>query len=361
MELSNTVRDRMALVPAYGASQYALYGELANVPARSLVAIPDHVSFTEAAATWAAYGTAWGGLVAVGALKAGQTVLIGAASSSVGLAAIQTANRIGARPVALIAAVATGLRPVEWRQARLVFQGEFAWPSIADDFHYDPAVQGDDAFLEIPPAWVPPDGRIFLIVHSTKHSNNRGNQAVRTLEISDFPLEIIQSIARMVWRGAGRTGEWGKIQMLSTKLLRRAQLDLWPRRNTSISFYSARHQAMANWKDSIGTFAAAVLAGHGIPDGPERYYSARANSWQRRKDDKGSTGGLGPASKAALLTKVAAPGRAQGEIDSLIAKAGELGMERLVKPNPFASPRQGRGGPAQSPAVDLDDLTPFDF
>ncbi|MGH7212873.1 MAG: zinc-dependent alcohol dehydrogenase family protein, partial [Acetobacteraceae bacterium] len=93
--------DRVALVPAYGAAQYALYGEVAIAPARSLVAIPNHVSLTEAAATWAAYGTAWGALVAVGALKAGQTVLIPAASSSVGLAAIQIANRLGARPVAL--------------------------------------------------------------------------------------------------------------------------------------------------------------------------------------------------------------------------------------------------------------------
>ncbi|HEX4196691.1 MAG TPA: zinc-dependent alcohol dehydrogenase family protein [Caulobacteraceae bacterium] len=95
------VGDRVALVPAYGAAQYALYGEVAIAPARSLVAIPDPVSFTDAAATWAAYGAAWGGLVAVGALAAGQTVLISAASSSVGLAAIQIANRIGARPVAL--------------------------------------------------------------------------------------------------------------------------------------------------------------------------------------------------------------------------------------------------------------------
>ncbi|HLZ84247.1 MAG TPA: zinc-dependent alcohol dehydrogenase family protein [Caulobacteraceae bacterium] len=95
------VGDRVALVPAYGASQYALYGEVSLAPARSLVAVPDTVGFSEAAATWAAYGTAWGGLVAVGELGAGQTVLIGAASSSVGLAAIQIANRLGARPVAL--------------------------------------------------------------------------------------------------------------------------------------------------------------------------------------------------------------------------------------------------------------------
>ncbi len=96
-----TPGDRVALVPAYSAAQYPLYGEVAVVPARSLVAVPDDVGFTEAAATWAAFGTAWGGLIAVGLLRAGQTVLISAASSSVGLAAIQIANRIGARPVAL--------------------------------------------------------------------------------------------------------------------------------------------------------------------------------------------------------------------------------------------------------------------
>ena len=97
----HSLGDRVALVPAYGAAHYALYGEAAIAPARSLVPIPVHVGFADAAATWAAYGTAWGGLVAIGALQAGQTVLIPAASSSVGLAAIQVARRIGARPIAL--------------------------------------------------------------------------------------------------------------------------------------------------------------------------------------------------------------------------------------------------------------------
>src|ERR1700682_4139861 len=87
-----SVGDRVALVPAYNASQYGLYGEASLAPARSLVAIPDSISFVEAAATWVAFGTAWGGLVAVGALSAGQNVLVSAASSSVGLAAIQIAN-----------------------------------------------------------------------------------------------------------------------------------------------------------------------------------------------------------------------------------------------------------------------------
>jgi NADPH:quinone reductase-like Zn-dependent oxidoreductase len=93
--------DRVALIPAYSAAQYALYGEFALAPARSLVAIPESQTFEQAAATWAAFGTAWCGLISVGNLKAGQTVLITAASSGVGLAAIQTANRVGARPIAL--------------------------------------------------------------------------------------------------------------------------------------------------------------------------------------------------------------------------------------------------------------------
>ena len=96
-----SVGDRVALVPAYGAAQYALYGELAVAPARSVVPVPEDIGFIQAAATWAAFGTAWGGLVATGGLVAGQTVLVPAASSSVGLAAIQVANRLGARPIAL--------------------------------------------------------------------------------------------------------------------------------------------------------------------------------------------------------------------------------------------------------------------
>jgi NADPH:quinone reductase-like Zn-dependent oxidoreductase len=96
-----SVGDRVALVPAYSSSQYGLYGEASLAPARSLVGIPDSIGFVEAAATWAAFGTAWCGLVAVGALAAGQSVLISAASSSVGLAAIQIANLLGARPIVL--------------------------------------------------------------------------------------------------------------------------------------------------------------------------------------------------------------------------------------------------------------------
>jgi NADPH:quinone reductase-like Zn-dependent oxidoreductase len=95
------VGDRVALIPSYGATQYGFYGETSIAPSRSLVRIPDGVGFVEAAATWVAFGTAWAGLVSIGTILKEQTVLINAASSSVGLAAIQIANRIGAHPIAL--------------------------------------------------------------------------------------------------------------------------------------------------------------------------------------------------------------------------------------------------------------------
>jgi NADPH:quinone reductase-like Zn-dependent oxidoreductase len=47
------------------------------------------------------YLTAYGALIDIGGLKSGETILIPAASSSVGLAAIQIANAVGAVPVAL--------------------------------------------------------------------------------------------------------------------------------------------------------------------------------------------------------------------------------------------------------------------
>src|SRR5579859_5313522 len=52
-------------------------------------------------ATWVAFGMAWSGLVAAGALAAEQSVVISAASSAVGLAAMQIANFLGATPIAL--------------------------------------------------------------------------------------------------------------------------------------------------------------------------------------------------------------------------------------------------------------------
>jgi NADPH:quinone reductase-like Zn-dependent oxidoreductase len=78
-----------------------MYAELANAPAPAVVKHPESLSFEEASAAWMQYVTAYGALVDIGGLTKGDTLVIPAASSSVGLAAIQIANKVGATPIAL--------------------------------------------------------------------------------------------------------------------------------------------------------------------------------------------------------------------------------------------------------------------
>ncbi|GAB3976981.1 zinc-dependent alcohol dehydrogenase family protein [Actinoallomurus acanthiterrae] len=92
--------DAVSTVPTFLMTEYGTYAESAILPAHALVNRPDGVDAVTGAATWMAYTTAYGLLVEFGGIKPGDTVLINAASSSVGLAAIQVANHIGAIPVA---------------------------------------------------------------------------------------------------------------------------------------------------------------------------------------------------------------------------------------------------------------------
>ena len=95
------VGDAVSTIPAFSMNDYAMYGELALAPARAVVKHPASLSWEEAAAVWMQYSTAYGALIDLAHFQAGDTVLIPAASSSVGLAAIQIANLAGATPVAL--------------------------------------------------------------------------------------------------------------------------------------------------------------------------------------------------------------------------------------------------------------------
>ncbi len=92
--------DRVCVMPNYRIGEYGLWAEQALVPARSLIAPPPGLSVVEAASIWMQYFTALAIYEAAQA-TVGDTVLIRAASSSVGLAAIQLANWAGAVPVAL--------------------------------------------------------------------------------------------------------------------------------------------------------------------------------------------------------------------------------------------------------------------
>jgi putative PIG3 family NAD(P)H quinone oxidoreductase len=75
------------------------YAEYVVVHHRTLVHIPEAMTFTDAAAIPEAFITAYDAMVIQGRLSAGEFVLINAFASGVGTAAVQIANAIGAIPI----------------------------------------------------------------------------------------------------------------------------------------------------------------------------------------------------------------------------------------------------------------------
>ncbi len=73
------------------------YAEYVTAHARTLARMPEGMSFTDGGAVPEAFITAWDAMVDQAGLGAGETVLVHAAGSGVGTAAIQIAQAIGAR------------------------------------------------------------------------------------------------------------------------------------------------------------------------------------------------------------------------------------------------------------------------
>lgn len=98
---SFAVGDAVSVIPPMSITRYGSYGELANFPAYHVVKHPSSLSWIDAAAIWMQYVTAYGALIDIAKITEKDHVLITAASSSVGLAAIQIANAVGATPIAV--------------------------------------------------------------------------------------------------------------------------------------------------------------------------------------------------------------------------------------------------------------------
>ncbi|MDR5813641.1 MULTISPECIES: NADPH:quinone oxidoreductase family protein [unclassified Caballeronia] len=86
---------RVAAYTAHGA-----FAEQARVNAADVIALPDNLDFSAAAAFMLAYGTSYHALVDRGALQPGDTLLVLGAAGGVGLAAIQIGKLVGARVIA---------------------------------------------------------------------------------------------------------------------------------------------------------------------------------------------------------------------------------------------------------------------
>lgn len=92
--------DSVGVLPGFDLGKYGTYADHAVIPQAYVLRQPQGLTHAQAAGLWMAYLTAYGGLVEAGRLRAGDWVVISAASSSVGLAAIQIARQAGARPIA---------------------------------------------------------------------------------------------------------------------------------------------------------------------------------------------------------------------------------------------------------------------
>ena len=87
--------DRVvAILPSGG------YAELAASIAQAVVPIPQSLSFEEAAGIPVVFMTAWFALTRKAALRRGETALVQAAGSGVGMAGVQIAKHVGARVIA---------------------------------------------------------------------------------------------------------------------------------------------------------------------------------------------------------------------------------------------------------------------
>ncbi len=93
--------DEVNLIPSFSMNQYFTYGKVIIAPDYAVVKHPKSLSFTEAASIWMMFVTAYGALIEDAKVTKGDFVIVPAASSSVGLAAIQIANYAGATSIAL--------------------------------------------------------------------------------------------------------------------------------------------------------------------------------------------------------------------------------------------------------------------
>jgi NADPH:quinone reductase-like Zn-dependent oxidoreductase len=97
---SSWIGKRVATVPGFSQNQYGVLGEEAVVPAECIAEYPASLTFAEGASIWMQYLTAWGALIRIGKVTKGDYVIIPAASSSVGLAAIQLTKDAGGVAIA---------------------------------------------------------------------------------------------------------------------------------------------------------------------------------------------------------------------------------------------------------------------
>ena len=138
----------------------------------------------------------------------------------------------------------TGLRPCEWRDARIL---------------------GD-----------------YLIVATAKATNGRGNGTHRHLDVSALSDADRAVLDRHVSRGVGWAllGDYTEWQRRAGDTLHAACRRIWPSPRRHYTLYSARHQCLATSKRTMSPAEVSALAGHATEREAQRAYGRRGSGWR---------------------------------------------------------------------------------
>src|SRR5262245_50108486 len=96
-----TPGEAVSIIPPISMVKFPTYSDLASFPAEIVVKHPTSLSWESAASLWMPYLTAYGALIDIANVSCNDFVVSTAASSSVGIAAIQIARMVGAIPIAV--------------------------------------------------------------------------------------------------------------------------------------------------------------------------------------------------------------------------------------------------------------------
>jgi NADPH:quinone reductase-like Zn-dependent oxidoreductase len=94
------IGKQVSTIPAFSLNEYSMVGETALAPVTAIAEYPANLTPAEGAAIWMQYVTAYGALIAIAKVTKGDFVVIPAASSSVGLAAIEIVKAEGGIAIA---------------------------------------------------------------------------------------------------------------------------------------------------------------------------------------------------------------------------------------------------------------------
>jgi NADPH:quinone reductase-like Zn-dependent oxidoreductase len=192
--------DEVNVIPSFSMNQYGTYGEVVIVPEHAVVKHPASLSFAEAASVWMMFVTAYGALIEDAKVTKGDFVIVPAASSSVGLAAIQLANSAGATSIALTRGAAKRQQLLDAGAAHVVVTDE---TDLVDEVMRITGGQG--ARVVFDPVGGPNFARLIstLSFQGIAYIYGALSEEVTPLPVLDMIAKMITIKAHNIWLTSG--------------------------------------------------------------------------------------------------------------------------------------------------------------